>query len=234
MKERAEAVLTPREQQRAERCRQYEQQLQEQANLLAEFKALSEAQREEIQRLKDAMAILKGQKGRPKIKPSQLEKGKPGSAQEGGRTGSEQKRAGSAKRAKTAHLTIDQTAIIRPAPVPSGSVFKGYQDYVGQELELQVHTTRYRCERWQTPDGESVIGRLPAALQGSHFGPRLRSYILYQSYPHHVTQPLSVEHVGELDIDISVGQVTRILTEGKAPFPEEKAARWRTGLAVAP
>lgn len=194
MKERAEAGLTPREQQLAQRCRQYEQQLQEQANLLADFKALSEAQREELQRLKDASAILKGQKGRPKIKPSQLEKGKPGSAQEGGRTGSEQKRAGAAKRAKTAHLTIDQTAIMRPAQVPPGSVFTGYQDYVGPELELQVPTARYRCERWQPPEGESVIGRLPAALQGSHFGPRLRSSILSQSYQHPVTQPLIVEH----------------------------------------
>src|SRR5215475_13001643 len=234
MKEHAESVLTPREQQRAERGRQYEQQVQQQANQLAEFKALIEAQREEIERLKDTIALLKGQKGRPKIKPSQLETAKPGSAQEGGRTGSEQKRAGSAKRAKTAHLTIDQTEIIRPAQVPPGSVFKGYQDYVVQELEIRVHTTRYRCERWQAPDGESVIGRLPAALQGSHFGPRLRSYILYQYYHQHVTQPLIVEQVRELGIDISVGPVKRILTEGKDAFHVEKEAIVRTGLAVAP
>ncbi len=233
MKEHAESVLTPREQQLAERCRQYEQQVQQQANQLAEFKALIEAQREEIERLKDTIAILKGQKGRPKIKPSGLETAKPGSAQEGGGTGSEQKRAGSAKRAKTAHLTIDQTEIMRPEQVPAGSVFKGYQDYVVQELEIQVQTTRYRCERWQTPDGGEVIGRLPEALRGSHFGPRLRSYILYQSYQQHVTQPLIVEGLRELGIEISVGQVNRILTEGKEAFHTEKEALLRTGLAVA-
>jgi Transposase IS66 family len=234
MKERAEAVLTAGEQQLAERCRQYERQLQAQADQLANFKALIEAQREEIQRLKDTIAVLKGQKGRPKIKPSQLEKGKPGSTQKGGGTGSEQKRAGSAKRAKMAHLTIDQTEIIRPEQVPPGAVFKGYQDYTVQELEIQVHTTRYRCERWQTPDGAYAIGRLPEALRGSHFGPRLRSYILYRYYQQHVTQPLIVEHLGELSIDISVGQVNRILTEGKEAFHEEKEAILRTGLAVAP
>lgn len=233
MKEHAESVLTPREQQLAERCRQYEQQVQQQANQLAEFKALIEAQREEIERLKDTIAILKGQKGRPKIKPSGLETAKPGSAQEGGGTGSEQKRAGSAKRAKTAHLTIDQTEIMRPEQVPAGSVFKGYQDYVVQELEIQVQTTRYRCERWQTPDGGEVIGRLPEALRGSHFGPRLRSYILYQSYQQHVTQPLIVEGLRELGIEISVGQVNRLLTEGKEAFHTEKEALLRTGLAVA-
>lgn len=232
MKERAEAALTPREQQLAERCRQYEQQLQEQANQLAEFKALIEAQREEIQRLKDTIAILKGQKGRPKIKPSGLETAKPGSAQEGGGTGSEQKRAGSAKRSKTSNLKIDQTEIIRAEQVPAGSVFKGYHDYVIQELEIRAHTTRYRCERWQTPDGGYVVGRLPAALQGSHFGPTLRSYILYQYNHQHVTQPLIVEYLQEVGIDISVGQVNRMLTEGKATFHEEKDAILRTGLAV--
>jgi hypothetical protein len=233
MKERADMEPTAREQELAERCRQYEQQLQVQANQLAEFQAVIAAQREEIQRLKDTIAHLKGHKGRPKIKPSQLETGQRGGERGAEGTGSEQKRAGSVKRPKTEHLKIDQTEIIRPEQVPAGSVFKGYQDYVIQELEIRVHTTRYRCERWQTPAGKEVVGRLPEALRGSHFGPRLRSYILYQYYHQHVTQPLIVEHVGELGIDISVGQVNRLLTEGKEVFHAEKEAILRTGLAVA-
>jgi uncharacterized coiled-coil protein SlyX len=233
MKERVEATPMSKEQQLAERCRRYEAQLQEQANQLAEFKAVIEAQRDAIQHLKDTIAVLKGEKGRPKIQPSQMEKGKPGSAPDGGRTGSESKRAGSEKRQKTAYLKIDRTEILRPTQVPAGSTFKGYQDYVIQELEVRVHTTRYRCERWQTPEGGEVSGRLPEALHGSHFGPRLHSYILYQSYQQHVTQPLIVEHLRELGIDISVGQVNRMLTEGKEVFHEEKEAILRTGLAVA-
>lgn len=233
MKERADAGPTPREQELLERCQQYEQQLQAQANQLAEFKAVIAAQREEIQRLKDTIAHLKGHKGRPQMKPSRLEKGNPGQEPAAGGSEREPKRAGSAKRQKTAHLTIDQTEILRPEQVPPGSVFKGYQDYVVQELELRVHTTCYRCERWQTPGGSEVVGQLPEALRGSHFGPQLRRYILYQSYQQHVTQPLSVEQLRELGIDISVGQVNRLLTEGKAAFHAEKDAILRMGLAVA-
>jgi hypothetical protein len=177
-KERAAAEQTPPERRLVERCRQYEQQIQEQANQLAEFKALIEAQHEEIQRLKDTIAILKGQKGRPKIKPSRLETDKAGSEPGGRETESEQKRAGSEKHAKTPHLKIDKTEIMRAEQVPAGAVFRGYQDYVIQELEVRVYTTRYRCERWQTPDGGAVVGRLPVAVQGSHFGPTLRSSIL--------------------------------------------------------
>src|SRR5262245_51762523 len=125
MKGRSEADPRPTERQLTERCRRYEPQVQEQAKQLADFKVLLDAQREAIQRRKDTIAILKGQKGRPKIKPSQREKGKPGSAPKEGGPGSEQTRAGAAKRDKTAHLTLDQTEIRRPEQVPPGSLFKG-------------------------------------------------------------------------------------------------------------
>lgn len=232
MKERAATELPLGEHPLSERCRHYEQQLHEQANQLAELTALLAAQREEIQRLQDTIAILKGEKGRPPIKPSRLESGKTDAAPEGRETDSKQKRAGSAKRAKTLHLKIEKTEIMPAEQVPAGAVFKGYQDYVIQELEVRVSTTRYRCERWQTPDGGYVVGRVPAAVQGSHFGPTLRSYILYQYYHQHVTQPLIVDYLQEVGVDISVGQVNRILTENKAVFHAEKEAILRTGLAV--
>ena len=142
MKERAAAEQSPPEQQLTERCRQYEQQLQAQANQLAEGKALIAAQHEEIQHLKDMIAILKGQKGRPTIKPSQLETGKVGRGSESKETGSEQKRAGSEKRSKTPHLTINKTELVRAEQVPTGAVFRGYQDYVIQELAVGVSPPR--------------------------------------------------------------------------------------------
>jgi len=120
MKERAATELPL-----GERCRHYEQQLQEQANQLAELTALLAAQREEIQRLKDTIAILKGEKGRPPIKPSRLESGKTDAAPEGRETGSKQKRAGAAKRAKTPHLKLEKTEIMPAEQVPAGAVFKG-------------------------------------------------------------------------------------------------------------
>jgi hypothetical protein len=131
-------------------------------------------QQEQIQALRDEVARLKGQKPKPVIRPSALE---------GGR--SETKKAGRpkprGKRSKTAELDIHESVKLQPAgAIPPNSRFKGYQDFVVQDLRIGVHNTRDRLERWITPEGVSLIGQLPAEIGGMHFGPQLRAFILYQ------------------------------------------------------
>ena len=185
--------------------------------------------KEEIQRLKDEMARLKGHSPRPKIRPSALEGPAPN---EDGATGSDGKRPGSAKKAKTKELQIHATEKIEPEGLPCGSEFKGYQDWVVQDILIRPHNTRYRLERWVTPKGETLVGELPEELGGGHFGPTLVSFILYQYYHARVTQPLLLEQLHEFDIEISSGQVNHILIEGKEHFHAEKDEILRVGLAV--
>lgn len=138
------------------------------AALLAEVAALKRTigeQREEIAR-------LKGLKGRPAIKPSGMEKA------------SEAKppAANSRKRSvgKTAKLVIDEERVVTVA-VPAGSRFKGYESFVVQDLLLRAQVTRYRRERWLTPDGRTVTAPLPAGVHG-HFGPALCRFVLVQCH----------------------------------------------------
>src|SRR5262249_51763513 len=48
----------------------------------------------------------------------------------------------------------------------------------------------------------------------------------------HVTQPLLLEQLHQLGIDISAGELSRILTEGKDAFLQEKAELLPAALAV--
>ena len=182
---------------------------------------------ERVHQLEDEIARLKGLKARPRIAPSALET-PPRPPRD-----PNAKRPGSAKRSKTAQLTITEEIVVPLPDVPPGAVFKGYEDFVVQDLILKPRVIRYRRERWLTPDGRSLVAPLPAdVLPGSHFGPDLICFILHQYHHQHVTQPLLLEQLHQLGIDISAGELSRILTEGKDAFHQEKAELLPAALAV--
>ena len=185
-----------------------------------------------VRSLKDEIARLKKHSSRPKIRPSCLHSDTPPDQDASTTSKQKKKRPGSAKRKKTAALAIHETTTKAPVEtVPPGSTFKGHKDIVIQNIKIEVCNTLYRREIWTTPSGENLYGPMPP---GSflHFGPELVSFILYQHYQNHVTQPLLLEHLREIGIDISAGQLSRILTEKKDRFHQEKADILTAGLAI--
>ena len=186
-------------------------------------------QAEIIQALKDEIAILKGEKARPDIKPSRLEKKSVPQGPEG--DGDQPlKRPGSQKRKK--ELVVHRTKPVHPENIPEGSRFKGYENFYVQDIIFVPFNTCYKLARYVTPSGESIIGKIPGGVAQGHFGTSLIRYILYQRYQARVTQPLILEQLLEFGIDISAGQVNRILTEGHDAFHAEKQEILKAGLEV--
>lgn len=128
-------------------------------------------------------------------------------------------------------MTIHEEVRIAPSTdVPVGSRFKGYRDFVVQDLIITSRNTRYRLERWITPCGKTLNAELPIQLSGRHFGPELVSFILYQYHHCQTTQPLLLEQLCEYGIDISAGQIEWILSGGHEKLHEEKDALLHAGL----
>jgi hypothetical protein len=192
--------------------------------LVAELLELIQLQIEEIQLLRDEIARLKNQKPRPKIKPSRLE-----AAPNKSKTKKRRKRS---KKSKAKKMEIHEVVSIKPDNLPDGSKLKDYQDYMVQDLIIGNWNTCYRRQRWQTPSGQYVLGQLPEKIAGSHFGPTLRAFILYQYHGCHVTQPLIKEQLNELGVDISTGQINNIIIHNKDRFHDEKDRILSTGLKV--
>ncbi len=181
----------------------------------------------EIQALRDENARLKGLKGTLDIKPSGMEKkAKPRSGQKGGRK--KPRRRGS----KNGKLTIDETKILKPDNLPEGSKFKGYEDYVVQDLILRPWTVFYRRQRWLTPDGQTIVAELPGGISG-HFGAGLTRFVLAQYHKCQVTLVRLTGQLHDFGVSISERQVMRLLIKGKEAFLNEASDILRAGLETA-
>jgi len=185
---------------------------------VAELERTVAAQREEIAR-------LKGLKGRPTIKPGRpsgmdAHTSRSGSGRKPGRRGP-----------KAPQLTLHEERIVRAA-VPAGSRFKGYEDFLIQDLIVRPQGLRLRRERWRTPDGRTLVAPLPAGIRG-HFGPDLRRYVLALYHQGQLTIPRLVAHLTMLGVLISKRQVGRLLGDADGLFRAEATAVLQAGLRTA-
>lgn len=185
---------------------------------LAELERTVAAQGEEIRR-------LKGLKGRPQVKPpSGMEKAteprRPDAAGGGGD-----------KQSEPPKRVIHEQKVVK-AEVPTGSRFKGYEDFVVHDVVLRAHTICYRRERWVTLDGRTIVAALPEGIVG-HYGSELRRLVLSLYHQGQMTVPRLLAQLHAIGISISKRQLVRLLIAGQEKFCEEARAVLRAGLQTA-
>ena len=183
---------------------------------VADLKKIVAAQRDEIAR-------LKGQKGRPNIKPSGMEKCTEAKRSLKGGKGR--------RRGKVTPRVIRQVEVLRIAP-PPGSEFRGYEPYDVQDLVIAAQAVHYRRERWLTPSGETIVAPLPSGVRG-HFGPHLRRFVLMQYHQGQVTVKRLVTLLQAVGVSVSKRQVMRLLIEQQDDFLAETNEVLRAGLETA-
>ncbi len=113
----------------------------------------------QIEGLREELARLKGLKGRPKLKPSGMEK------QAKARHKAKQGRKQARRNRGAKKLAVDEDRVIA-TPHPAGSVFKGYEDYVVQDVVLKPLVVRYRRERPSGRGARTFRARIAAFCLG--------------------------------------------------------------------
>ena len=179
--------------------------------------------------LHDEIAVLKGQKPRPIIKPSILTT----TPEDNGGSDKKPRQRGKPSGPKTDELTIHHETPLHPTELPEGATFRCFESYVVQDIILQNDNTKYLRARYDLPEGGSVLAPFPVGVlpvEGGHFGANLVAHILDQYHQAHVTEPVLLEQLWEYGIAISSGQLHRILTEDKEQFHQEKDELLTAGL----
>ena len=205
--------------------------------IIARLVALVFGYKAKVRALDDELLVQKGQKKRPTFTGSNLVKK------------TEKAEAAAAAAARAARPPGEHVAVRRPRvalaphttvrltvtqPVPPGSVRKGFEYVMTQDVELRVNNILFARERWLTPDGLSLVAEMPAAYAGGHFGPGLVAYVLGQYFDCHVSQPRLHSQLNDIGVRISHSQVDVLLNRSIEAFAAEKAKVLRTGLLHSP
>ncbi len=193
--------------------------VEQEALLVEHSSALVELKRT-VAELREEIARLKGLKGRPKIKPSGMDKGT-----EPAKPSKDIKLPG---RGKVTPRVQVKNEVIRVG-IPPGSIFKGHEPFLVQDLVISAKATCYLRERWITPDGRTIVAPLPEEIEG-HFGPELRRFVLMQYHQGQSTMPRLLAFLRSLGISISKRQLVRLLNEKHEAFIAEAQDILRAGL----
>lgn len=195
--------------------------VQQQAEQITSLKTI-------VQELKDELARMKKLPKRPKFRQAggqpKARSGLPNTASNGTRN--------SAANTITP-CKVQQEIKVKAANVPVGSRFKGYSDYVVQELEIIAKDITYKLEIWQTPEGKTIQAVPPTNLKGGHFGPELRAFV-HNLYGSSMTEPEVHKFLIGLGVKVSTGQVHNFLMDEVEKYRDVSKAILAAGLQNAP
>jgi hypothetical protein len=200
--------------------------------LYAEVLAL----RQENQHLKDEIARLKGEQGKPLFPANRPAPPQPPMPPD---HSSEQERREPkpwSKGPKRHRIMVDRVERlpIDPARLPEDAQFKGYAPFLVQDLVLKTDNVLFLQALYYSPSRrQSFAAALPHGYTG-HFGPGIRTLALVLSYGCLVGEKPIHAFFTDAGIDISTGQVSALLIHGHERFHTEAEAVLRAGMSSSP
>ncbi|CEG12233.1 conserved hypothetical protein [groundwater metagenome] len=199
-----------------------------QHNIIGQIYSAHQDLLEDYQKLRDEVNRLKGEKGKPEIKPNVSTKENtlaPDPTKEPKKW---------EKKSKKANIKIDKVEVVQidKSVLPSDAIFKGYSKVIKQGIIFKTNNILYKLECYYSPsEKKTYAAKLPNALQGTNFDSDLKAFIVNLYYKGRVTEHKIKDILEEAGISISEGEISNILTKEKqSEFTDEKQDIFEAGM----
>jgi hypothetical protein len=201
-------------------------------NLIEDLSADLRDAQIEIQQLRDEVNRLKGEQGKPNVKANRSKPARSDYSSEKERRTSRPRR----KRSKKAAVRIDREQVLKveSSSLPADAEFKGYEDVVVQDVVFRTDNVCFHKEKYYAAStGKSYLAELPRGYEGT-FGPGIKALTLTLYFGAGISEPKILELYANAGVQISKGEVSRLLTKGQEAFHAEKEAVYEAGLRSSP
>lgn len=174
-----------------------------------------------LQKAHDEINILKGEQKNPKFKSLKTKEN----------ISSETERKNFNKKihkktSKKNNLKIHETKIIKidKSKLPVDAKFKGYSKKISQDIIIRSNNIEFKREVYYSPsENKTYLAELPKGYAGD-FGPNLKSLIHTLNNYCNVSEPKILDFLNSVEIEISSGKISGILTKNLKEFHDEKQA----------
>lgn len=200
-------------------------------NLVESLYKENQKLREENQKLCDEINRLKGEQGKPDIKPNRNRN----ISSEKERQKKRKKKRKKKKRiaSKKERLEIHKTEIceVDKTTLPPDAEFKGYQEVFIQDIIILAHNILFKKEIYYSKrEGKTYTASVPEGYEGS-FGPNLKALIFLLKHECNMSEPNILSFLQTFKTEISSATISNMLIKNKDEFHQEKDELFRAGLA---
>lgn len=206
------------------------------------YSAISEME-EEIQEYRDEIALIKGEKGKPNIKPKKADKEDQDKEDEDKKDDKQNDRKDNiempkskpwSKGRKKEKIKIDKEEIIKidKTELPDDAEFKGYEEKIIQDVIITSNNILYKREKYYSAsEQKTYTAELPEELRGTSYGIDIKALCIVLYFEYRVTENKIINFFKQFGITMSAGTLSNIIIKEKAEiFKEEKSAIYGAGL----
>jgi hypothetical protein len=197
-------------------------------NIVEQLAQENQELKETVRLLNDEINRLKGEQGRPTIRPKKQEGDISSESERKEKTPSKPKRP----KRKKCDLVVHHEEIcpVDKEILPADAVPKGHDPIVVQDIIVEVKNTLFHREvYYSASENRRIIGALPTEYQGG-FGPGIKTLILCLYNDSNMSQPKIHSLLQTVGVQISPATISRIITDDVNCFHEEKSEIVSAGL----